>query len=106
MLVSAEGRHRLTHSTRNEHCQKPLATNICEVEWPICFNNNGGLNNLCLQVKRAEERGAKAVVLYSDPADYNVANTTTVYPDSWWIPPPAASRGSILRGTGDPLTPG
>ena len=59
-----------------------------------------------LQVKRAEERGAIGVVLYSDPDDYIAANVTTVYPDSWWIPPSAAPRGSILRGTGDPLTPG
>jgi len=54
----------------------------------------------------AEENGAIGVILYADPVDYVAAWATDVYPDSIWIPPTAAARGSIFMGTGDPLTPG
>jgi N-acetylated-alpha-linked acidic dipeptidase len=51
--------------------------------------------------------GAIGVILYSDPADYIAPWVSDdYYPDSVWIPPTATSRGSIFRGTGDPLTPG
>ncbi|XP_053399226.1 N-acetylated-alpha-linked acidic dipeptidase 2-like [Mercenaria mercenaria] len=59
------------------------------------------------KVKRAEDFGAIGMILYSDPADYIAPWVTDdYYPDSVWIPPTATSRGSIFRGTGDPLTPG
>jgi N-acetylated-alpha-linked acidic dipeptidase len=59
------------------------------------------------KVRRAEERGAVAAVLYADPIDDGFV-LGPVYPGGNWRPP-----GSIMRRTladtpyeGDPLTPG
>ncbi|KAL5009287.1 hypothetical protein ScPMuIL_014868 [Solemya velum] len=57
------------------------------------------------KIRLAEERGALGVILYLDPADYNL-NNSKVYPDDWWLPPTGAQRGSTFAGDGDPLTPG
>ena len=64
-----------------------------------------------LQVKFAEDRGAVGVILYNDPSDYAPAalsNATyeDTFPNSPFLPPSGAQRGS-LRGfpKGDALTP-
>ncbi|KAG0622034.1 hypothetical protein M758_3G066300 [Ceratodon purpureus] len=57
-------------------------------------------------VENAARAGAVAVVIYSDPFDYGNNGTQGYYPDSQWLPPSGAQRGSVYRGIGDPLTPG
>ncbi|KAM5186124.1 glutamate carboxypeptidase 2 isoform 3-T3 [Callospermophilus lateralis] len=59
------------------------------------------------KVKNAQLAGAKAVILYSDPADY-FAPGVQPYPDGWNLPGGGVQRGNILNlnGAGDPLTPG
>ncbi|XP_048578659.1 glutamate carboxypeptidase 2-like [Nematostella vectensis] len=56
------------------------------------------------KVKNAERCGAKGVLIYSDPADYVAAGAGT-FPDTWWLPPSGAQRGTIYANNGDPLTP-
>jgi N-acetylated-alpha-linked acidic dipeptidase len=61
-----------------------------------------------VKVSVAEERGARGLLVYSDPADdgYRLGDT---YPRGPWRPPTAVQRGSILSLSdypGDPLTPG
>ncbi|XP_071833272.1 putative N-acetylated-alpha-linked acidic dipeptidase isoform X2 [Apostichopus japonicus] len=51
-------------------------------------------------------RGAKGLILYSDPADYAIEGSSSVYPDSWYMPPSGIQRGTVFRPMGDPLTPG
>ncbi|KAK7493450.1 hypothetical protein BaRGS_00015350 [Batillaria attramentaria] len=59
------------------------------------------------KVDIAARHGALGVILYSDPADYALyQDEEHVYPHTWWLLPTGAQRGSIARGTGDPLTPG
>ncbi|XP_042870253.1 N-acetylated-alpha-linked acidic dipeptidase 2-like [Penaeus japonicus] len=53
----------------------------------------------------AEDRGAVGLVLYSDPADYAPEGAEFVYPHSYFLPPSAASVGSVKLVDGDPLTP-
>jgi N-acetylated-alpha-linked acidic dipeptidase len=57
-------------------------------------------------VENAALAGAVAVVIYSDSFDYGNNGTQGYYPDSQWLPPSGAQRGSVYRGIGDPLTPG
>ncbi|XP_071079365.1 N-acetylated-alpha-linked acidic dipeptidase 2-like [Haliotis cracherodii] len=58
-------------------------------------------------VKNAQDRGAVGVIIFSDPAEYASGNgDCDVYPDTWWLPPSGAQRGTIYGGVGDPLTPG
>ncbi len=61
-----------------------------------------------LKVKEAQERGAKGVLIYSDPADDGYARGDT-YPDGPMRPSTAIQRGSVQflsLGPGDPTTPG
>jgi N-acetylated-alpha-linked acidic dipeptidase len=61
-----------------------------------------------VKAQQAEQRGAKGVLLYSDPADDGFARGP-VYPDGPWRPDDAIQRGTIeylFRYPGDPLTPG
>ena len=61
---------------------------------------------ICLmKVNVAEKRGAKGVLLYSDPIDFAQQGRDFVYPDSWWMPGMAVQLGSVYSGHGDPLTP-
>ena len=48
--------------------------------------------------------GAKAIILYTDPYDYASPDTTEYYPDSWWLPPSGAQRGTVKLVMGDPTT--
>lgn len=59
------------------------------------------------KVEQAEIRGAKGVILYSDPDDITSGDSSVkVYPEDWWLPPSGAQRGSIKIGIGDQLTKG
>jgi len=61
-----------------------------------------------LKVKEAQERGARGVLIYSDPADDGYMKGD-VYPDGPMRPPSAIQRGSVQflsLGPGDPTTPG
>lgn len=60
------------------------------------------------KVKQAQDHGALACVIYSDPAD-DGEGQGDVYPAGGWRPPQGAERGSVLDTAlypGDPLTPG
>ncbi|HYP52518.1 MAG TPA: M28 family metallopeptidase, partial [Pyrinomonadaceae bacterium] len=61
-----------------------------------------------VKAKVAEEHGARALIIYSDPADDGYMQGVT-YPRGPWRPPASAQRGSvqyIFEYPGDPLTPG
>ncbi|XP_033635312.1 putative N-acetylated-alpha-linked acidic dipeptidase [Asterias rubens] len=53
----------------------------------------------------AEKSGCLGLILYSDPLDYTVAGEP-VYPDGIYLPGTGTQRGTLMSGTGDPLTPG
>jgi len=53
----------------------------------------------------AQQFGAIACIIYSDPADDGFSQGTP-YPDGPWRPASGVQRGSIWNGNGDPLTPG
>ncbi|XP_041370396.1 putative N-acetylated-alpha-linked acidic dipeptidase [Gigantopelta aegis] len=58
------------------------------------------------KVQIAERHGALGIIMFSDPADYTwPAEDTRVYPQTWWLPPSGAQRGTTFVGSGDPLTP-
>nr|XP_053627350.1 glutamate carboxypeptidase 2-like [Cherax quadricarinatus] len=56
----------------------------------------------------AQERGAKGMILFSDPNDVALEGVEAqdVYPNSWWLPGSGMQRGTTYMGDGDPLTPG
>src|ERR1700751_2613881 len=61
-----------------------------------------------LKPKLAQEHGAIACLIYSDPHDDGYARGE-VYPHGGWRPPEGVQRGSVLdmaMSPGDPLTPG
>ncbi|XP_025105253.1 putative N-acetylated-alpha-linked acidic dipeptidase [Pomacea canaliculata] len=58
------------------------------------------------KVEIAARYGALGVIIYSDPADYTWSEDTRYFPDTWWLPPSGAQRGTLYTGVGDPLTPG
>ncbi|CAL1543996.1 unnamed protein product [Lymnaea stagnalis] len=60
------------------------------------------------KVAIAASYGATGVIMYTDPDDYTgfKSGDRRVYPETWWMPPNGAQRGTILLGEGDPLTPG
>jgi N-acetylated-alpha-linked acidic dipeptidase len=61
-----------------------------------------------VKAQQAELRGAKGVIIYSDPADDGFTQGA-VYPDGPWRPADGIQRGSIqyiFNYPGDPLTPG
>lgn len=57
-------------------------------------------------VKNAAKAGAIAALLYSDPEQFGGNGEQGYFPDSKWLPPNAAQRGTVMQGVGDPLTPG
>ena len=74
-----------------------VANTIVMVRYGKCFRG--------LKVKNAQERGAKGVIIYSDPADDGFAQGK-VYPDGPWRPATGVQRGSvqfISKCAGDPL---
>lgn len=61
-----------------------------------------------VKAQQAEERGAKGVLIYSDPEDDGFTRGP-VYPDGPWRPADGIQRGSIqyiFQYPGDPLPPG
>lgn len=61
-----------------------------------------------VKVREAEERRAKAVIIYSDPADDGYVKGD-VFPRGPWRPESAVQRGSVgymFIAPGDPLSPG
>ncbi|XP_064110762.1 N-acetylated-alpha-linked acidic dipeptidase 2-like [Macrobrachium nipponense] len=60
------------------------------------------------KVIHAEQRGAKGVILYSDPRDVALEGwePQEVYPNTFWLPGSGMQRGETLLVDGDPLTPG
>jgi len=61
-----------------------------------------------LKPKLAQQHGAIACIIYSDPYDDGYARGA-VYPSGGWRPPSGVQRGSVLDMAvypGDPLTPG
>jgi N-acetylated-alpha-linked acidic dipeptidase len=61
-----------------------------------------------VKAQQAELRGAKGLIIYSDPEDDGFARGP-VYPDGPWRPADGIQRGSvqyIFNYPGDPLTPG
>ena len=61
-----------------------------------------------VKTQQAELRGAKAVIIYSDPQDDGFVRGK-VYPDGPWRPADGIQRGSVqylFNYPGDPLTPG
>ncbi|GLJ26434.1 hypothetical protein SUGI_0510010 [Cryptomeria japonica] len=59
-------------------------------------------------VKNAAGAGAVAVVMYSDPQEYAGGKKSggVSYPNSKWLPSSGIQRGTVLEGSGDPLSPG
>ncbi|XP_060073376.1 glutamate carboxypeptidase 2-like [Ylistrum balloti] len=53
------------------------------------------------KVKIAQQFNATGIIMYTDPADFNMGNTT--YPDSWWLPGTGVQRGTT-GPDGDMLT--
>ena len=62
------------------------------------------------QIANAASYGAKAALLYSDPADYALegGEPQNTYPNKAWLPASGVQRGSLftMPGSGDPQTPG
>uniref|UniRef100_A0A0B7B9R7 Peptidase M28 domain-containing protein n=1 Tax=Arion vulgaris TaxID=1028688 RepID=A0A0B7B9R7_9EUPU len=60
------------------------------------------------KVDLAAINGAIGIIIYSDPADFtgNFMGDSRVYPETWWMPPSGAQRGTIYIPNGDPLSPG
>jgi N-acetylated-alpha-linked acidic dipeptidase len=58
-----------------------------------------------IKAREAEQHGAVALLMYSDPQDDGYVRGD-VYPDGPMRPPQGVQRGSILNMNGDPTTPG
>lgn len=61
---------------------------------------------LLYKADNAEKRGAKAVLIYSDPEDYAKEGMDKTYPDYEGLPEHGVQRGNLWMIKGDPLTPG
>ncbi|XP_033739730.1 putative N-acetylated-alpha-linked acidic dipeptidase isoform X2 [Pecten maximus] len=53
------------------------------------------------KVKIAQQFNATGIIMYTDPEDFNMGNTT--YPNSWWLPGSGVQRGTT-GPDGDMLT--
>ena len=53
----------------------------------------------------AQEHGCKALVIYSDPADYAYKGGPLPYPKGLSLPSTGLQRGSLQIEEGDSLTP-
>jgi hypothetical protein len=58
-------------------------------------------------VIHAQDAGAVAVILYSDPANYAPFGTgmNDTYNRTWFLPASGVQRGTAFTAYGDPLTP-
>ena len=77
-----------------------------DLKGKVCLARYGG-NFRGYKAKFAEEAGAVALVIFTDPADSGPAKGAT-WPDGGWANASCIQRGSIntLPYSGDPLTPG
>ncbi|KAK3736513.1 hypothetical protein QZH41_009387 [Actinostola sp. cb2023] len=57
------------------------------------------------KVTNAAKWGARAILIFNDPKDFAPVPDDQLYPHNWWLPRSGVQRGSVLLGTGDPLTP-
>ncbi|XP_057843341.2 probable glutamate carboxypeptidase LAMP1 isoform X2 [Cryptomeria japonica] len=57
-------------------------------------------------VRTAAKFGAIAVIMYSDPQQFGGNGTQGSFPKSKWLPPDGAQFGTVIKGKGDPSTPG
>ena len=67
-----------------------------------------GRSHRAVKVHTAQEAGARALILYSDPAD-DGAEKGSVWPEGYWRGPDMLQRGNAKLSWfwhGDPLTPG
>jgi N-acetylated-alpha-linked acidic dipeptidase len=77
-----------------------------EIKGKIVLTRYGSLFR-GLKVREAQKRGAKGILIYSDPADDGYAKGD-LYPNGRFRPPSAIQRGSVQflsLGPGDPSTP-
>ncbi|KAL3881663.1 hypothetical protein ACJMK2_028073 [Sinanodonta woodiana] len=56
------------------------------------------------KVLNAQRFNAIGVILYTDPANYDIYGTSNTYPNSWWMPDTGVQRGTV-GADGDYLTP-
>lgn len=56
------------------------------------------------KLKIAAQFNASGLILYTDPADFNINGFNETYPHSWWLPPEGVQRGTV-GADGDYLTP-
>ena len=97
-------------STRTTGCPRTTRRSTTlgvSVEGKIVLVRYGG-SFRGVKAQQAELRGAKGVIIYSDPADDGFKRGP-VYPDGPWRPADGIQRGSIqyiFNYPGDPLTPG
>ena len=77
-----------------------------DLKGKVCLARYGG-NFRGYKAKFAEEAGAVALIIFTDPADSGPAKGAT-WPDGGWANASCIQRGSIntLPYSGDPLTPG
>ena len=77
-----------------------LKDKICIARYGKIYRGN--------KVKNCQDRGAKGVILFSDPADVAILGTEpeNVYPNTQFLPGSGIQRGSTFIGDGDPLSPG
>ena len=60
------------------------------------------------KLKNCQDRGAKAIIFFSDPADVALLGTEpeNVYPNTRFLPGSGIQRGSTFLSDGEPLSPG
>lgn len=58
-----------------------------------------------IKAREAERHGARALLMYSDPADDGYGRGDVI-PEGPMRPPRGVQRGSVMNGNGDPTTPG
>nr|CDP92390.1 Bm8961 [Brugia malayi] len=59
------------------------------------------------KIWNAEMAGAIGAILFSDPFEVarDGVEKENVYPNTEWLPNVGVQRGSIMHGSGDPLSP-
>uniref|UniRef100_A0A0K2TTW2 Nacetylatedalphalinked acidic dipeptidase 2like [Strongylocentrotus purpuratus] n=1 Tax=Lepeophtheirus salmonis TaxID=72036 RepID=A0A0K2TTW2_LEPSM len=77
------------------------------IEGKICISRYGKIYR-GNRLKNCQDKGAKGVIMFSDPADVAVQGTKpeNVYPNSIFLPGTGIQRGSTYIGSGDPFSPG
>lgn len=94
----------VNHGTRADFAK--LREQGVDLAGKVCLARYGG-NFRGYKAKFAEEAGAVALIIFTDPGDSGPAKGAT-WPDGGWANASCIQRGSIntLPYSGDPLTPG